>query len=295
MARFFEFPAGGFNSVAYDISASSSVVGRGRFSGANYRAYIYSPTAQSFYWLPCPFPSQYGTFCEAYGVNNNGVVVVTSDPRYLYPESPEAASKALIWNDNDSVTEIIPGGISVANDINNSNTVVGMVDYEPFIWNSATGLQRLGGYSNRGSVGRLIFANAINDGNHAIGGHTENEEGLAQRAFYWDGVAARDIGTLGITSVPPGDSRPVVGANDINNADQIVGNAAVSYDENDLMITHAFIWDDENGMRDLNDLIPADSGIILTQATGINNNGEIAAVGYVVGHNQHIQRDYLLK
>jgi pimeloyl-ACP methyl ester carboxylesterase len=48
-------------------------------------------------------------------------------------------------------------------------------------------------------------------------------------------------------------------------------------------------------MRDLNSLIPYDSGIVLTQATGINNSGEIAAVGYRFGDNPYIQRGYLLK
>lgn len=48
-------------------------------------------------------------------------------------------------------------------------------------------------------------------------------------------------------------------------------------------------------MRDLNDLIPAESNIVLTQATGINNFGDIAAVGYVVGNNPYIQRGYSLK
>lgn len=124
-------------------------------------------------------------------------------------------------------------------------------------------MRRLGGYSNRGSVGRLFFAKAINDSNHLVGGHTANEEGFAQRAFCWDGVSARDIGALGISSIPPGDSRPVVGANDINNADQIVGDVAVGFDEHGLMITHGFIWDEQNGMRDLNNLIPANSGIVL--------------------------------
>lgn len=239
----FELPAANINSVGYAISSSGLIVGRGNFSGTNYRAFTFSSNARTFNWLPCPFPSQYGTFCEAYAINNNNTIVGTSDPRFLYPESPEAASKAVLWN-NGSVTEIIPGnGISVANDINNSNTVAGMVDYEPFIWNSTTGLQRLGGYSDTGSVGRLFFAKAINDSNHLVGGHTANEEGLAQRAFYWDGVSARDIGTFGITSVPPGDSRPVVGANDINNANQVVGDAAVGFDGNGRMITHAFIWD----------------------------------------------------
>jgi hypothetical protein len=36
-------------------------------------------------------------------------------------------------------------------------------------------------------------------------------------------------------------------------------------------------------MQDLNDLIPPDSGIVLVQATGINDRGSIAAIGTVNG------------
>ena len=106
---------------------------------------------------------------------------------------------------------------------------------------------------------------------------------------------AIDIGTLGILTYPSGTNTPVVVANDINNGDQVVGSAIVGTDSHGLPITHAFVWNPQNNMTDLNDLIPSGSGIVLTQATGINNSGDIAAIGYRVGDNPYIQRGYLLK
>lgn len=79
----FEFPAANFSSVGYDATSSGVIVGRGNFSGINQRAFIYNSTARSFSWLPCPFPSQYGTFCEAYAINNNNLIVGTSDPLFV--------------------------------------------------------------------------------------------------------------------------------------------------------------------------------------------------------------------
>jgi uncharacterized membrane protein len=40
---------------------------------------------------------------------------------------------------------------------------------------------------------------------------------------------------------------------------------------------HGFVWDSTHGMRDLNALIPSDSGIVLGQAFAINNAGMIVA------------------
>lgn len=185
-----ELPAGNTNSVAYDISNSNIIVGRGLFASFDTRGYTFSPSSQNYFWLPCPLFTQYGTFCEAYGVNESGLVVGTSDPRSLYPQSNEAVSRALLW-DSTVAAEIFPGSglVSVANDINNYDTIVGMRNYEPFVKTSSGTLTLLGGLSNTGSLGQMVFAQAINDRGHVIGGHTLNAEGLVQRAFFWDGMS----------------------------------------------------------------------------------------------------------
>lgn len=50
--------------------------------------------------------------------------------------------------------------------------------------------------------------------------------------------------------------------------------------------SHAFVWSANNGMRDLNALIPANSGWVLQNAVAINVAGQIVGVGTVNG-NQH--------
>jgi hypothetical protein len=51
------------------------------------------------------------------------------------------------------------------------------------------------------------------------------------------------------------------------------------------MSGHAFYWSGATGLRDLNTLIPANSGFILTSAIAINNAGWILALGAVTTDN----------
>lgn len=136
----FEEPVGGTNSRGYDLTSGGLVTGSGNHPSGGVRAYLYNSVAKSLFWLPCPVFSQYGAFCEPYGLNSNGIVVGTSDPRFLYPESPEANSRALKWNAG-AVSEMFPGSgvISAAYDVNASGTIVGMYNYRPFIQSGTSG------------------------------------------------------------------------------------------------------------------------------------------------------------
>ena len=60
----------------------------------------------------------------------------------------------------------------------------------------------------------------------------------------------------------------------INNADEVVGAFGPYFDAD-----RAFLWSEKDGFRDLNDLIPANSGWKLQVATGINDQGEIVGFG----------------
>jgi probable HAF family extracellular repeat protein len=67
-------------------------------------------------------------------------------------------------------------------------------------------------------------------------------------------------------------------ASDINNAGQVVG-----YSSTSTGTDHAFITGPNGeGMTDLNSLIDLPDGIVLTNAVGINNEGQIIAIAQVV-------------
>jgi len=87
-----------------------------------------------------------------------------------------------------------------------------------------------------------------------------------------DGVLT-DLGTL------PG-AIPVPVA--LNSHDQVVGEA---FAFTATFGQHAILYDArlDPPMRDLNDLIPPDSGIVLIQATGINDHGSIVGIATVNG------------
>src|SRR5215207_6104894 len=82
-----------------------------------------------------------------------------------------------------------------------------------------------------------------------------------------------DLRTLGGTSSV---------AKCINKSGKVVG-----WSDNSSGERHAFLYDSTNGMKDLNDSIPADYGWSIEEATAINNNGKIAATGYKEGVGQH--------
>lgn len=87
-------------------------------------------------------------------------------------------------------------------------------------------------------------------------------------------TAADDLSTLGgVFTIP----------NDINNLGQVVGNSKIANGEQ-----RAFLFD-EGKMFDLNDLIPANSGLTLNYANGINDRGQIVA-----GISSGINRIFLL-
>ena len=78
--------------------------------------------------------------------------------------------------------------------------------------------------------------------------------------------AVQDLGTLGGSSSY---------ARGINDSGQVVGYSLLSDGAQ-----HAFLYDSTKGMKDLNDLIPADSGGTIYDATAINSDGKIAATDF---------------
>ena len=161
------------------------------------------------------------------------------------------------------------GTYSSAYGINDSGQVVGYSntaggDYHAFLYDSTamTDLGTLGGtYS---------YAYGINDSGQVVG--YSGTIGHASRAFLYNGTAMTDLGTLGGTSSY---------AYSINNSGQVVGQSYTSGGDR-----RGFLYDGTVGMLDLNDLIPPDSGCVLSDAYAINSSGQIAGNGDI-GEERH--------
>lgn len=143
--------------------------------------------------------------------------------------------------------------------LNNRGEVAGQVydpqgNYSAFRWDGKQGLQRLG----QGAA--YSSAVTMNDSGHIVvwdqNGHSAY--------LYADGKPT----PLKLSSKYP--SRPRA----MNDCDAIVGSYGLFAD-----VERAFVWDSIHGFRDLNDLVPTDSGWKFEAATGINNRGEIVGWG----------------
>src|ERR671913_1752861 len=120
--------------------------------------------------------------------------------------------------------------------------------------------------------GSSSWVSAINDSGQVIGSSYLAGDQNRHAFLYKDGKTT-DLGTLGGASSE---------AKGINGSGQVVG-----WSDNSSGVHRAFIYDSANGMKDLNDSIPADSGWTITSASAINNEGQIAATGHKVGVGTH--------
>jgi probable HAF family extracellular repeat protein len=160
------------------------------------------------------------------------------------------------------------GTYSQAQDISPTGQVVGQAARPgdsgsagaAFLWQNGvmSNLGTLGG-ANSDATGINKFTQVVGNANTATG---------AVHAFLWQNGVMTDLGTLG-----GNDS----GANDINNSGEVVGSAYTASGA-----YHAYEW--QSGvMTDLNTLIPANSGWVLTNAYGVNDNGQIVGQGVFNG------------
>ena len=205
-----------------------------------------------------------GTF--AVGINNWGQVVGGSHWTDCISMS---ATDSFLWQ-NGAMINIgnLPGsGTGWASGINDGGQVIGTSYFrEDDRWNGY--LWQNGGMINLGDV----YPYGINNLGQVVG-----HGGGVGHGFLWENGIFTDIGTLG------GDFSQ---ANGINNLSQVVG-----YSSTTNNVVHAFIWQ-EGEMKDLNDLIPADSGWELSVANAISDRGEIVGTG---NHDGELYRGFLLK
>jgi probable HAF family extracellular repeat protein len=112
---------------------------------------------------------------------------------------------------------------------------------------------------------------AINDRGQRAGVSLNPETGRIE-AFRQEDEARSMLGTLG-------GSFSI--ARDLNNLGEVVGGSLTEGDEN----FHGFIFRN-NRLYDLNEFLEPGAGWELVQALGINNEGEIIAIGCNEGHDR---------
>ena len=141
-------------------------------------------------------------------------------------------------------------------------TVDGIV--RAFVWTPQTRTLAFA-EPGRGAGQRIVDLFAVATGGAAVG-RTLSATGLDRPVAWTPGAPAIDLGDL-----PGGPDTGV--ARDIDELGWIVGHSATA--EGD----RAFVWQEESGMLDLNDLIVPPSDVVLTSAVSIIADGRILAVG----------------
>ncbi|HEX7025617.1 MAG TPA: HAF repeat-containing protein [Gammaproteobacteria bacterium] len=287
---------------AFGINEAGQVVGYSTTASLKYHAFLWDNGVMTdLGTLPT------GSTSQALDLNNSGQVV-----GFAFDGSAAGGARnhASLWN-NGVITDLFPAPAhSVANAVNDAGQVVGQHKLNrPFIWQNGEFVE-LGGFGGKNTWG---YALDINNAGQVVGSSPVNNgsDGLAQRAFLWEGGVMTDLGAL------PGlpDSR----AHAINELGQVVGFSSFFDPDTTDETFESFLWQggvmidlgvpgDLNRAHDINDagqivgwsskgayiyedgvvtnlntLIPAGSGVNLTEATAINNAGQIVVNGRVGG------------
>lgn len=248
---------GGAYSIATGINASGQIVGYSQTASGEFRGFIYTGGSMQ------PLPTLGGTDSFAYAVNDSDVVVGEA-------QTASGDFHAFSYSAG-SMTDLglLPGGsYSAANAINASGQITGYVQ-------GANGFDRAFLYSGgvMNDIGVLSgeaasIGMSINDSGH-VAGYSFSATG-ATHAFRYDG----QMFDLGVLSQSSDFSRAL----SINNSGEVVGHSVTDSSE-----SHGFVFDGTNGLRDLNTLIPAGSGVLFNIGNGINSAGQIAGAGDVGG------------
>jgi len=252
---------GGTSSYANGVNAAGQVVGYAHISGnaANHAFLWQSGSMQDLGTLG-------GTRSDASGINAAGQVVGTAT-------TSNAASHAFLWQSGRMQDLGTLGGtFSYGNGINAAGQVVGEAQtsngaYHGFLWQSGS-MQDLGTLG-----GAYSFANGINAAGQVVGtAYTGGD--VAYHAFLWQSGSMQDLGTLG---------GRFSYANGINAAGQVVGEAQTSGGS-----YHAFLRGAQGGMVDLNALLVAGSGALVTSARGVNDIGQVVGTASIAGQTRAV-------
>ncbi len=247
-------------SWAVGINDLRQVVG-GSSQGPLPAAFVWESTS-GFQYLGT-LPGGDGSF--AVGINNLGQVVG-------HANTATTTDRAFFW---DSAVGMLNLGIldsshtvSWAAAINDFGQVAGFSgvpeQWTSFLWEPSTGLSALGNMA--GFLSQR--ANGINNFGQVVGWASPTGGEHSPRAFLW----SQSGGFVNLGTLPGGDDSRAFA---INGSGLVVGSSTTAVGVSDY---RAVVWR-ASAIRDLNDLIPSDSGWVLRSAEAINDFGQIVGTG----------------
>ena len=250
-----ELPAGFHHAEATDINGGGQVLGTASTADGSRR--------QSFLYTDNKLTLVDGDGAKATAINASGDL--TGEAKLAGRSSTEP----VLWRQGK------PMGLGAccggrASALNDRNEVVGEAydkqgRYQAFVWDEKRGLRMVG------PADVYSTAVAINDRGHVVVyGFNEGS------SVYRDGTMM----AMELSKRWPSQPRA------INDCDVVVGSFGSNSDESE-----AFLWDAKGGFRNLNELIPKDSGWKLEAASSINDRGEIVGWG---DHNHEDDAGFLL-
>lgn len=247
----------------WDNGNTTILAGEGRAINNNGQV-IFSRNGTGYLW-------QNGseTYIGGYanGINDNGVIVGRN------------TSSAWKW-DSVSGKQYLGNGITDVYGINSSNQIVGLGRNKDNLLVSTV-------YNGNGNVINLAtFGGIVNDSSAVNGcakdinsqgqvvGFARNAENTYYDAFIWDNInGLQNLGRI--------TNRGGIYAMSINDSSEVVG-----YYDSYTPNSGAFIWNENDGMIDLNSCIPTDSGWdYISIARDINIHGQIVGEGYINGQS----------
>jgi uncharacterized membrane protein len=271
-------------SSAWDINDNGFVTGYSYNAAGKQRGVLWDlvgGTIDDIGGLRNPTTGVYGESSTCYNINDLDQVVGSADiPNNANTFTPFHA----FLDDTNGLLDLgtfanqpdWQDGYSIAYDINNNGQIVGIAHddswaFLPFIYDETSGMQAL----QRASAYLTgeWYAVVINDAG-LIGGHVIAATNQSF-PYYWPNKSSAPVKITMPAGFPYGE---IYG---INASGQMVG---IMWSSDQAGATeHAFIFDTQNGVRDLNSLIDPASGWVLHFARDINDDDQIAGYGALNG------------
>jgi probable HAF family extracellular repeat protein len=158
--------------------------------------------------------------------------------------------------------------------LNNRGQVVGISNLpgdtiaRPFLWSKSEGMKDLGTLG-----GTWGFSTWVNDAGEVVGlSFLAGDQNF--HAFLWRHGVMTDLGAAGTDQGSEAFS--------INSQGQVVGDSG----SNNVDL-HGFLWEHGGPVVDLNQLVPAGSGLTVVTAVFINDRGEIAGTAKLSNGDEH--------